>query len=282
MSKEEVIAAIQESAARLGHVPTFAEVRRTTQMGKHEIRKHFLTYAKALTECGLQRTGPGYEVDAKVLFLDWAALVRKLGKLPTMAEYEMHGSYSVRPLIRRYGGWVHVPAGLQDFAREEKLEGEWGDVLDVIARQREAAADALQTSGSTNGRLARTNLLKTRFLKDQPIYGPPMMDMALGLAPTNEMGVVFLFGTVARELGYMVVRLQSEFPDCEAYREAEPERWQRVRIEFEFESRNFLAHGHKLDGCDLIVCWKHNWEGCPLEVVELKTAIAGLTTDRHG
>jgi hypothetical protein len=28
MSKEEVIAAIQESAARLGHVPTFTEVRR--------------------------------------------------------------------------------------------------------------------------------------------------------------------------------------------------------------------------------------------------------------
>ena len=50
MSKEEVIAAIQESAARLGHVPTFNEVRRTMKMSKHEIRKHFLTYAKALTE----------------------------------------------------------------------------------------------------------------------------------------------------------------------------------------------------------------------------------------
>jgi hypothetical protein len=31
MSKEEVIAAIQESAARLGHVPTFTEVRRATK-----------------------------------------------------------------------------------------------------------------------------------------------------------------------------------------------------------------------------------------------------------
>ncbi|HEV7674835.1 MAG TPA: hypothetical protein VGQ12_09920 [Candidatus Angelobacter sp.] len=77
-------------------------------------------------------------------------------------------------------------------------------------------------------------------------------------------------GTLAKELGFMVIRLQSEFPDCEAFREVEPERWQRVRIEFEYDSRNFLAHGHKLDGCDLIVCWKHNWEGCPLEVVELK------------
>ena len=210
MSKEEVIAAIQESAARLGHVPTFTEVRRATKMSKHEIRKHFLTYSKALSECGLQRTGPGYEADATELFKDWAGLVRKLGKLPTMAEYEMHGSYSVRPLIRRYGGWVHVPAGLQDFAREERLEGEWSDVLDVIARHKEEEADGRRTSGSTNGRP-----LRPRILKDRPIYGRPMMDMALGLAPTNEMGVVFLFGTVAKDLGYMVVRVQAEFPDCE-------------------------------------------------------------------
>jgi len=276
MSKEEVIAAIQESAARLGHVPTFTEVRRTMKMSKHEIRKHFLTYANALNQCGLQRTGPGYEVDAKILFQDWAGLVRKLGKLPTMAEYEMHGSYSVRPLIRRYGGWVHVPAGLMELAREERIEGEWGDVLDVIARHKEEEADGRRTSGSTNGRMPRPNIGKPRIFKDRPIYGRPMMDMALGLAPTNEMGVVFLFGTVAKQLGFMVIRLQAEFPDCEAFREVEPGRWQWVQIEFENESRNFLAHGHKLDGCDLLVCWKHNWEGCPLEVIELSTVMEEL------
>jgi hypothetical protein len=103
-----------------------------------------------------------------------------------------------------------------------------------------------------------------------------MMDMALGLAPTNEMGVVFLFGTVAKDLGYMVVRLQAEFPDCEAYRLIDPERCQLVKVEFEFESRNFLVHGHRIDDCDLIVCWKHNWEGCPLEVVELSKVIADI------
>jgi len=275
MSKEEVIAAIQESSARLGHVPTFAEVRQATQMAKHEIRKHFLTYANALSECGLQRTGPGYEVDAKILFLDWAGLARQLGKLPTMAEYEMHSSYSVKPLIRRYGGWVHVPSGLQDFARKEGLEGEWSDVLEVIARYQAGEADGGRTSGRTNGRI-----LRPRIFTDRPIYGPPMMDMALGLAPTNEMGVVFLFGTVAKGLGFMVIRLQTEFPDCEAYREVAPGRWQWVRIEFEYESRNFLAHDHKVDGCDLIVCWKHNWDKCPVEVIELSTVMGKqLTAD---
>jgi hypothetical protein len=143
-------------------------------------------------------------------------------------------------------------------------------VLDVIAREREAATDARRTSGSTSGRL-----LSPRILKDRPIYGRPMMDMALGLAPTNEMGVVFLFGTVAKDLGYMVVRLQSEFPDCEAYRLIDPERCQLIKAEFEYESRNFLAHGHRIEGCDLLICWKHNWEGCPLEVLELSKVIRG-------
>jgi hypothetical protein len=54
--------------------------------------------------------------------------------------------------------------------------------------------------------------------------------------------------------------------------------WQRVRIEFEFESRNFLKHRHKKDGCDMIICWRHNWPECPsnIEVLELSKVLEGL------
>ena len=50
-------------------------------------------------------------------------------------------------------------------------------------------------------------------------------------------------------------------------------RLQKIRIEFEYESRNFLRHLHNANGCDLIVCWKHNWPECPLEVLELREAV---------
>ena len=53
-------------------------------------------------------------------------------------------------------------------------------------------------------------------------------------------------------------------------REIEPGRWQRVLIEFEFYARNFIAHGHDAEKCDMLVCWENDWEKCPLEVVELK------------
>jgi hypothetical protein len=52
-------------------------------------------------------------------------------------------------------------------------------------------------------------------------------------------------------------------------RKIDDQRWQLVKIEFEKESRNFLRHGHLPSGCDLIVCWVHNWPECPVEVIEL-------------
>ena len=55
--------------------------------------------------------------------------------------------------------------------------------------------------------------------------------------------------------------------------------WQRVWIEFEFESRNFLKHRHRRDGCDVVVCWKHNWKECGLEVIELRNRV--IARDRE-
>ena len=65
----------------------------------------------------------------------------------------------------------------------------------------------------------------------------------------------------------------TEFPDIEAAREIEPGRWQRVRIELEYESKNFQRHYHNPEECDLIVCWEHDWPECPLEVIELKPVV---------
>ena len=93
--------------------------------------------------------------------------------------------------------------------------------------------------------------------------------------PVNEQGVVLLFGMLAEDLGYMIEAVQKGFPDCEAKRKIGPERWQRVRIEFEYESRNFHDHGHPVNGCDVIACWRHNWDECPkhIEVLELSNVI---------
>jgi hypothetical protein len=112
-------------------------------------------------------------------------------------------------------------------------------------------------------------------MEDRPRYGRPLMLPELAHEPANELGVIFVFGMLARKLGFIVLRIQPDFPDCEALVEVARGVWQRVRIEFEFESRNFLRHRHRKDGCDMIICWRHNWPECPpnIEVLELSKAL---------
>jgi hypothetical protein len=116
-----------------------------------------------------------------------------------------------------------------------------------------------------------------RVLTDRPLLGEPMRVPGMAHAPVNEMGVMLLFAMVAVQLGFVVESVRAAFPDCLAKIEVEPGRWQYLRIEFEYESRAFQEHGHDPQQCDMIVCWKHNWKGCPphLQVLEL-SRIVGL------
>jgi len=62
----------------------------------------------------------------------------------------------------------------------------------------------------------------------------------LDYAPDNEQGVIYLFSHLARKrFGLRIERVQAGFPDCIAYQGEK-----RIRIEFEFRSRNFRDHRH--------------------------------------
>jgi hypothetical protein len=205
----------------------------------------------------------------KALFADWAGVVRRLKKCPTLADYELHSKYSPRPLVRRFGYWVNVPAGMLEHAKKEGLESEWEDVMEMVAAEVKAEEKGSQTSEP------RKTARRAQVKHDRPIYGQPMFT-PFSFAPTNEQGVLFVFGGVAHELGLSVTRVQMQFPDIEAMREVGPNKCQPVYLEAEYESKNFLLHMHPLDGCDGIVCWIHNWPECPLEVIELRKVVEEL------
>jgi len=90
-------------------------------------------------------------------------------------------------------------------------------------------------------------------------------------APQNEQGVVFLFAHLAHKLRMRIEEIRQGFPDCIAY-EKTSNGERRVRIEFEYRSLAFKSHRHTARGCDCIVCWEHNWPGCPrrLRIIELR------------
>src|SRR5262249_40060332 len=158
------------------------------------------------------------------LFLDWAAISRRLGKIPSIAEYKKHSRYSVGPLMTRFGGWTEVPRGLLLFAREKGLEAGWEDVMERIEHH-EKLNEPVDTRWSSGNR---------RWRKDEPVYGAPLTPWTLMHAPTNEQGVIYLCGALSAYMGLAVTRIQQGYPDGEVVREVEQGKWQRLAAEFEF------------------------------------------------
>jgi hypothetical protein len=441
--RDEIIEAIKKCAAKLGRAPSQAEFRRASKISWYQVYKHFRGMRQAVRAAGLEPGPRGGALDVNALTLDWAGVVRKLGRLPSRAEYCEHGIHHAGTLHARIV-WSQMAHKFVLLVREFHLEREWADVVKIVVGKFPLLEASIQQSAlsiqpeESNWQLANSNWqrqnqdqnletqrtrrsteegerktyhgdthpnkptagllgapgtetrrtaeseylpLKTTeqgpqpraavlheyggmrlgkvvaaalaieilmaamgssqqrstqqsALSNQPsnwqsangnwhdqnqdqnqdqnlepqrtqrnteemheledthvahaagrapcgrpvVYGEPLGLAAMAHAPTNELGVLFLFGIVAADLGFRVERLQAAFPDCEAKREVAPGKWELVLLELEIYSRNFKLHRHDPRGCHGIVCWKHNWPDCPewLEVIELSKVVKRL------
>jgi hypothetical protein len=287
--KTELIGTLRRIAAELGtDSVSRTDFLRRSGLSERKIQLLFGGYNGLVEAAGLvPRRFPSSEVPtySDEDMLD--ELVRVL-RLPssklTVVFFEQNSNISPSACQRRFGGWINAlkaAAARLDPARDgvllSRIQEYTAPALPPPSRSVEQAtepdafSDAEDHSAShvvAEGRIppaARGNL-----------YGDFINFRGLQHAPLNEQGVVFLFGMICRELGYVVEIVKPGFPDCEAKREVRPGVWQRVRIEFEFRSRTFYSHGHDPDQCDVIVCWEDNWPNCPIEVLELKSALARL------
>ena len=249
-------------------------------MTEYQVLQHFPSWREAVRAAGLEPDSTNIKLDDNELLQDWGKLVRANRQIPTRNQYRHQGKYSPGVFDRAFGTWSAVPTKFRQFAEGKN---EWVDVLALLPmtepkRLLRVGARLGDTSSQEDVPLTVSSRQRHSRLEDRSTYGNPIDFRGLRHEPVNEQGVVFLFGMVARELGYLVEAVQAGFPDCEAKRQIDANRWQQVRIEFEFESRNFRDHGHPADGCDVIVCWRHNWFDCPphLEIVELNSLIKSL------
>src|SRR5579859_2592912 len=420
--RDEIIAAIKKCAERLGRAPSQAEFRRASKISWYQVYKHFRGMRQAVRAAGLEPGPRGGALDVNALTLDWASVVRKLGRLPSRAEYCEHGIHHAGTLHARIV-WSQMAHKFVLLVREFHLEREWADVVKIVVgkfplledlpqrtqrtteestvaadwrretqigdvgreltqidanqnlepqrtqrntEESTVVADLRRETQNMEGHLGPSLAAETPLVQDdglkrddfasrasfgreltqidanqnlepqnlepqnlepqnlEPqrtpvrlppddvtvaqgrlqnteemhaledahgacatgrapcgrpvVYGEPLGLAAMAHAPTNELGVLFLFGIVAADLGFRVERLQAAFPDCEAKREVAPGKWELVLLELEIYSRNFKTHRHDPRGCHGIVCWKHNWPDCPewLEVIELSKVVKGL------
>lgn len=278
--RDVVLNAIREAAKTLGRPPSRREFMSSTGINEYQVLRHFPSWREAVRAAGLDAQPTNLPIDPAVLLEDWGELVRRVRRIPTRNQYRHEGTYSPGVFERKFGPWSSIPTKFRVFAEGHP---EWADVLTLLPPE---STRPLPSTVATPSEMPLSTLPSSvrasrhTKLPDRHTYGNPIDFRGLRHEPVNEDGVVFLFGMVARELGYLVEAVQAAFPDCEAKRQVEAGKWQRVRIEFEFESRNFRDHGHPPDGCDIIVCWRHNWPECPpqIEVVELCSVIKTLSS----
>ncbi|MCK4654215.1 MAG: hypothetical protein KAU01_07195 [Candidatus Cloacimonetes bacterium] len=113
------------------------------------------------------------------------------------------------------------------------------------------------------------------------IVGPLINFRGLVYSPLNEQGVVFLFSRVLEDLNLYIEEIRTAYPDCVARRYT-GKGWERVYIEFEYKSKNFIHHKHDPNECDIIICWEDNLKKNDLkklngiEIIELKSFIIDL------
>lgn len=314
ITREQILSAIEAVAKELGRAPTREELERLGGISPAAVRRHFMRHRTAVRAAGLEPapTGPARQIQNEELLEDWGGLTRRLRRAPTQAEYQSEGKYAYRCLIDRFQRWTLIPTAFLEAAEKGALSGEWKDVAEILRTPKRtqvrelrwvrkfmaAARRERHTHGGTPGlppvlagkKCVTATMLAVlvasvvlgggfirRALPDRPLLGAPMHAAGLTHEPVNEMGVSMLFAMCARELGFIIESVQAAFPDCRAKMEVMPGRWQDVRVEFEYESRSFAEHGHDPKGCDVIVCWRHNWKGCPPElmVVELSRLVRG-------
>ncbi len=94
--------------------------------------------------------------------------------------------------------------------------------------------------------------------------------------PINEQGVILLFAALCYDLGFRIEGIRTKFPDAILKRKNSKGNFSKCLAEFEFRSSHYQLHNHPTKGCNLIICWGHDWKDSPIEVLELKSIIKDL------
>lgn len=106
------------------------------------------------------------------------------------------------------------------------------------------------------------------------VINEPLTSNNVQFIPQNKKGVIYLFGIISNKLGYILESISSDFPEAEAKRCSGTQelfvRWEQLKLHFEYRSLDIKKYEDRLFLCDLVVCWHHDWEECPIPVLSLK------------
>jgi hypothetical protein len=249
-SKESILDELKQVAVHLGkETLTQADIDEHARVCSYTVTKRWGSLHRALLAAGL-KSNREYKINKVDLLVELDRIWSQVGQQPIMSDLRrLKSKYSRKAYARHFGSWLKACEAYVDWKNKSFSE---------IPRIKQT--------------IKLSQPLNRIFSSPSIEYGEPIDFLGLRHAPINEQGVVYLFGVLSKSLGFTVEAIRSDFPDCEAKREipGKKGRWEKVSIEFEYMSSNFLQHNHDQSQCDIIVCWIHDWKECPIEVISLK------------
>ncbi len=267
LTQDECVAELKRVAELLGkEYLTTDDFDQIATFSSYRVTKARGSWHKALKEANLE-VSPNYkrELSTEELADAFLNAVNELDKIPSLVQLARRSSYASDTLSRNRGGYKKFKEMIVDhllMSNRFLLDSTKTILIQEQLRLAETAPDKHSAEN----------------VKPAHYQGRTLNFRAFTYAPTSEHDVVQMFGAVAHEIGFEIIGNRSAFPDCEARRRvtANRERYEKCLIEYEFSSSDYKRHKHSVTGCDLIVCWKHDWSNCPIEVLELESEIKKL------
>jgi hypothetical protein len=225
------------------------------------IRSKFNSWEKALMISGLKPGKNFYKtIELKELANEFYEVAKRLSYIPSLNQMVHRGKFSERTYTRKFKKYSTFKAIVSKYIVDEQLCKD-KNIIHLF----EIEAKNIKSD--------------TPIQEIRPHYeGKTLNFRHFAYTPTYENEVVSIFSAVAGELGFEIITIRDAFPDCKARRKSQNfrNRMQDCLIEFEFKSSDFVKHKHPIDGCNLVICWEHDWLECPIEVLNLKTEINKL------
>lgn len=228
------------------------------------VYQHFDSWAALCHGAGISAARDTRRVSDEEVYAAMRDALVACGGVGTHIRFQLEFRYTRAVFTQRWRTWREALFAFRGWAEKNAPDFPYMDQLPDTPAPAKWAGPPESRKGGPRGRR----------------LGAAFGYRAMQHAPVNEQGVVLLFGMVAEELGFLIETVETGFPDCEGKRRAGDGTWHRVRIEFEFRSGAFRIHRHDPAGCDLIVCWTHDWRDCPLEVLELKSLLVAAAGKR--
>jgi hypothetical protein len=233
-----VIREIRRVSESLGKTPTVKEYKRARpRHGYDQVVYLFGTWNAAVARAGLQpnptQQPPRNDIPRPKLVEEMVRVANLLGEIPSHSKFSANSKFSRGAVEREFGSW----------------RAAWGHIV-MDHRQRLTFEPRLRNvRAADKGREPR----------------PLRISVPLVHEPRNEQETFALFCLLAADLGFEILKAQTDFPDLELRRDGQP-----VFAELEFLSSNYLEHGHPLSAEYACICWRKDCALDPVQVIDLE------------